>query len=92
MHSSPAMSLSHDVGLDCLHPSINQRCLAEPFDAIHDLLQLFVSGRLHGALAQSTCIKVTLLSRLINEVEGVARWHYYTFAAPGDLVLLSFRI
>ena len=44
MHTSLALILSYDVGLDCLHPSINQRCLAEPFDAIHDLLQFFVSG------------------------------------------------
>ena len=92
MHSSPTMSLSHDVGLDCLHPSINQSCLAEPFDAIHDLLQLLVSGRLHRALAQSACIKVLLRSRLINEVEGVARWHYYTLTASCDLSFLRLCI
>ena len=90
MHPSLAsMNLSYDVRLDCLHPSINQSRLAESFNAIHDLLQLFMAGRLHGTLAQSACIKVTLLSRFVNKVEGVARWHYYTFAAPCDLAFLG---
>ena len=44
MYALFAMILSHNVGLDCLHPSINQSRLAKSFDAIHDLLQLLMAG------------------------------------------------